>query len=98
MRKILIAAAAIASLGTALPASAQESIAVPYRDLNLDTVEGQKALDRRIVNAARKVCGLDEVRTGTRIRPPKEQECYRTAMVQAKARVAAIIAAEQRGG
>ncbi|QYU68553.1 UrcA family protein [Leptolyngbya sp. 15MV] len=98
MRRILIAAAAIASLGTALPASAQESIEVTYRDLNLDTAEGQKALDRRIVRAARQVCGLEDIHTGTRIRPAREQQCYRTALVQAKARVAAIIEAEKRGG
>jgi UrcA family protein len=98
MRKILIAAAALATLGVAVPATAQESIAVPYRDLNLATPEGQRALDNRINRAARQVCFLDEVQTGTRLRDPAKQECYRQARLKARQAMASLIAAEQRGG
>lgn len=98
MRKILIAAAALASLGVAVPATAQESIAVPYRDLNLATPEGQRALDSRIHRAARQVCGLDEIETGTRIRKPVKQECYSQARLKAREAVARIRSTDQLGG
>lgn len=45
---------------TPVTASAQEvasSIAVPYSDLNLRSEAGLKALDSRLVNAIRFVCG-----------------------------------------
>jgi UrcA family protein len=48
-----------------MPASAEEGIArivVRYGDLNLASAEGARALHRRIVNAARRVCGGDSAR------------------------------------
>jgi len=98
MRKILIAAAALASLGTTLPVAAQESIAVPWRDLNLASPEGQNALDARIARAARKVCRLDELKPGSRIREPARKECYRQARLKARDDVALLRTTRQLGG
>lgn len=98
MRKILIASAALATLGTALPVAAQESIAVEYRDLNLATPAGQRTLDFRINRAARQVCFLDEQQTGTRVRDAAKDECYRQARLKSRQAMAAIVAADQRGG
>ncbi len=102
MRQFLIAAAALATLGLAVPATAQasieESIDVPYRDLNLHSVEGQQALDGRIDRAARKVCGMGEQRTATRLRNPVSVECYRQARLKAREQVARIRNAEALGG
>lgn len=98
MREFLIAAAALATLGLAVPATAQESIDVPYRDLNLGTAAGQKALDGRIDRAARKVCGMNEQRSGTRLRNPASAECFRQARLKARNDVARIRNAESLGG
>ncbi len=98
MRKILIAAAALATLGTALPVAAQETISVSWRDLNLASPEGQRALDFRINRAARQVCGLDDAETGTRIREPVKKECYRQARLKARNDVARLRSTEQLGG
>ena len=53
----LLAAASLATLS--VPVSAKEvRFEVEYTDLNLATAKGQETLDRRIVNAARKACGV----------------------------------------
>lgn len=97
MKTPLMALAASLAVLTAVPASA-ESITVEHRDLNLSSPEGQAALDQRIDRAARKVCGLDEQRTGTRLAPLKDTKCYRQAKAQVKQQVAAAVAAQQLGG
>ena len=61
MLKITAIAALALGLVAAAPAIAQTQgeavIAVPYADLNLNSDEGRAALDRRLTQAARKVCG-----------------------------------------
>ncbi|MEL6485680.1 MAG: UrcA family protein [Pseudomonadota bacterium] len=61
MLKISAIAALALGLAAAAPAAAQAegqaAIAVPYADLNLNSEEGRAALDRRLTQAARKVCG-----------------------------------------
>ena len=95
----VMALAATCAALAALPAAAQDrSVAVPYADLNLATPEGQAALDQRINRAARQVCGLDEVRTGTRLRSNIDRECFRQARTQVKQQVAAALAQQQLGG
>lgn len=97
MKTPLLALAASLAVLTTVPASA-ESITIRYRDLDLGSPAGQAALAQRIELAARKVCGLDEPRTGTRLAPLKDMKCYRQAKAQAKQQVAAAIMAQQRGG
>lgn len=98
MKTTLMAFAAIATVGTALPAAAEESMNIQYRDLNLATSEGQQILDRRIDRAARSVCGLDDVATGTRLRSNEARNCYREAKAKAKKQFAKVTEAEQLGG
>ena len=97
---IALAATLAATLAPVAAASAatQNSVTVEYRDLNLASPEGQAALDRRVSQAARKVCGFDAVRTGTRLAPLKDMDCYREAKAKAKQQVAATVAAQQLGG
>ena len=89
--------ATIATPAIAGPESGQ-SISVEYRDLNLSTPEGQEQLDRRIDDAARQVCQLDTVRTGTRINSRSSQECFENARKSVETQVARLIRNEQRGG
>ncbi len=98
MKTPLMAFAALATMATALPAGAQESMAITYRDLNLQTVEGQKVLDQRIDQAARKVCGYDQIRSGSRLRSKESTNCYRKAKAQAEKHFAAVVEAQQLGG
>lgn len=89
------AVAAIACLHTA-PAAAK-SVAVEYRDLDLTSEKGRKQLDRRINKAARQVCGVDEVTTGSRLKALSLQ-CYRKAKKDAAVQVASVIESRSLGG
>ncbi len=98
-------ALAVASLGlaaTSAPAFAgttdARSVEISAAGLDLSTPEGQRMLDQRINQAARKVCGYDKVRTGTRIRSHESVECLAKARASAKSQVATLIADQQRGG
>ena len=93
----LTAAAAIATALSAVPAAA-DNIGVQWRDLNLETVEGQRTLDRRIDSAARKVCGMDEALTGTRFVPHEVKQCFSEAKASAESQVAAIRNETRLGG
>lgn len=94
--------ALIAALGLALPAAPalaqNEPVDIKYKDLDLATPEGQAKLDRRIDKAARKACGADQSRTGTRIAKRDVTACVAAAKRQASQQMAAIIEQEKRGG
>ncbi|NVD44484.1 UrcA family protein [Qipengyuania atrilutea] len=96
------ALAAIAALSLSAPAvvhaQEEQTIHVEYKDLNLTSQKGQRALERRINAAAREVCGIDFAPTGTRIVHPKARECYDKAMSGAMTRYAALVADSQLGG
>ncbi|MEM7665352.1 MAG: UrcA family protein [Pseudomonadota bacterium] len=102
MKILALAAATVGLAVTATPAFAgstdKQSIDVSFADLNLSTPEGQETLDKRIKTAARKACGLDQVRTGTRIKSSSATNCYNNAMTSVKRQVAAAVADQQRGG
>ena len=53
----LIPIALVASVVAVSPARADNSRTVSYADLDLDSPAGRAALDRRIENAVRQVCG-----------------------------------------
>jgi UrcA family protein len=56
-------------------------VAVRYGDLNMDSVDGQRALQRRIERAARKVCpdsGAQDLRARV-----AAQQCQRQAIAEA---------------
>lgn len=102
MKIFALAAATVGLAVTAAPAFAgsegKQSIDVSFADLNLSTPEGQETLDNRIEAAARKACGIDKVRTGTRIKSSSATRCYNSAMTSVKRQVASAIADQQRGG
>lgn len=63
-----------------------KTMRVQTSDLDLSTEAGARQFDRRVQRAAREVCGLSEIRTGSRITSSDAQDCYdnavRTARVQ----------------
>jgi UrcA family protein len=75
-----------------------QSVQIKFADLNLSTAEGQATLDRRINSAARKVCRLDEQRTGTRIPSHERKVCFAKAKASAKQQMASAINQTRRGG
>lgn len=89
MKKTAIALAAISTIFAAQPAFA-EAATVSYKDLDLTTEQGQKELDRRIDNAARDVCGMNESRTGTRMVSTDARKCYKEARQKLEKRLAAL--------
>jgi UrcA family protein len=96
-------AASIAATGLAAPAFAGETgetrtTAVRYSDLDLDTAAGQRKLERRLELAARDVCGVDEVVTGSRLASSSSRACYTETLENLSREVAMRIdRAAQRG-
>ncbi len=94
-----ISAALLAAtiVATPLVASAQDgatrTTGVTYRDLDLTTQAGRTELDRRIDNAAREACGMDEVVLGTRLPTSGQNRCYRDAKAQLNQRFAQLVSA-----
>ena len=78
MKFLILASATALGLLTvvAVPAAASEvRFEIDYADLNLQSKEGQRALDRRIEHAARKACGFDKLATGSRIQSREARGC-----------------------
>ncbi|MBD3729831.1 MAG: UrcA family protein [Sphingomonadales bacterium] len=97
LTRSLAAAAMIGSIALAGPAYA-ETMSIQYKDLNLATAKGQKILEARIDQAAREVCGANDLRTGTRVRSAAERACVADAKAKAKEQFAALIEDKQLGG
>jgi UrcA family protein len=103
MKTLAIAAAAFGLACTTTPAFATQAMTtkamdIKVDDIDLETTKGQKILERRIDRAARIVCGVGEIRTGTRIRSHEARVCLNEAKAQAREQVAALAADRQRGG
>src|SRR4029077_21275791 len=104
---VLTAAAATASAGTACAehsaaaTSTASSVRVSYRDLDLATDAGSRALYERITQAAHKVCAVSDIRDLTAL--AQSDSCERAAVSQAVQQVhgprlaALAAAAPQRG-
>ena len=84
--------------GAAFAETAGNSVAVRFADLDLGTPDGQQQLDRRIARAARQVCALDDIATGTRIRSSEADACYRQALRNVRTSVAEAVSASRKGG
>ncbi|MXP47860.1 UrcA family protein [Altererythrobacter luteolus] len=97
MKRPLIALAAITTMAAAAPAFAEE-IQVNHHDLNLTTIEGQQTLDRRVDRAAKRVCGYNELRSGSRFVTPSMRSCLAKAKAGANSQVAAIVDDKRLGG
>ena len=106
MQKVIVMAASLlataglfaATPGVALAQGERVTIAVNHADLDLATPEGQRRLERRIGNTARKICGLDSQNTGTRMASPEAADCYRQAISDVRQRLATVIESSRNGG
>ena len=87
------------SPGPAMAAETNVPVAtVKTSDLNLSDPAAQQILDRRIDRAARKMCGLDQIRTGSLLASPQARECYREAVRSTRDQLARIEQNARRGG
>ena len=65
-------------------ASALPRVTVSYEDLDLNSVEGQETLHRRLSRAAREVCGSSNLRrVGSLARATANKNCYDQALAEA---------------
>jgi len=79
---VLATCTAIGAIGTATAASADSpALKVSYSDLNLSTEQGSLALYGRIVEAARLVCAVDDIRDLRAF--SKARACRQQAIAQA---------------
>ncbi len=68
--------------------STGQSVTVRFADLDLSTAVGQQKLERRIERAARQVCALDDVTTGTRVPSGEASACYHQTLRNVRSSVA----------
>ena len=100
MKTIALAAAAIGLVATPAFAGTAElpTAKVSVAGLDLDSPEGQKMLDQRIDRAAKSVCRVSDIRTGTRLKSAEARDCYTKAKASAKRQVAAMMDDQRLGG
>ena len=96
MKTALLTLSALA-LVAGTPATASDFV-VQYNDLDLSNAAGQKTLERRIDTQARKFCGVDSTRTGTRAKPRGANECFQSARQAAREQMSELVARAQKGG
>lgn len=98
----MMLAAALSMTISPAPAFAQErqptTVAVRTSDLNFSDPATRRVLDHRIERAARSACGLDDIRTGTRLGSSDDRACYRQALHATRMQVAEIAENARRGG
>lgn len=102
MNTLALATATLGLALTATPAFAGSddfhSQKVSFAGLDLETAEGQRLFEERVVRAARKVCGYDERRVGTLIRSSRARDCMAKAKASARNQMVAIAENQRRGG
>lgn len=95
---IALALSAAAFTLPALPAAAADGqMAVSYSDLNLTSEHGQRVLARRIDSAARAICKMDGIQTGTLLPNSQARACYERAKATATEQIAERVAQDKRG-
>lgn len=98
---LTLAAAAIGITGMAAPAMANnitvKTETVSYAGINLNTIEGQDLLERRVESAARRVCNYDRSIKGAGPRRDA-RKCLAKARIKARQQVATVIEDQRRGG
>lgn len=97
---LALTAAALALPATA-PAHAEtprHSVAVTYDDLNLRIEKGQRILARRLDAAAREVCAMDRLTTGSRLPARGAAACYGETRARVAEQFAQLVSNERRGG
>ncbi|MFB0611220.1 UrcA family protein [Aurantiacibacter poecillastricola] len=96
-----LAAAIAASAMIATPALATNELptaTVRYNDLDLSTQQGQDALERRLHNAAREVCGIDPRTTGFALPTAESRKCYSETIKSFEREIALRAEQQQRRG
>ena len=88
----ILAAAALGAAAVFAAPAAAETVDIKYADLDLSTRAGQDKLERRIHNAARSACGMDEVRTGRVSTTTAQRQCYEQTKASVHEQVAETIA------
>ena len=96
---LALAAAAVFITPVAAMAAPQQTATagVRYKDLDLTTEAGQKELEDRLDKAAREVCGMDDIGTGTRVSSRGSRDCYRDARQQLGEQVTRLAKADAAG-
>ena len=73
---------------TAEPVAQTQQATVNFSDLNLNSAEGQETLYYRISNAAKQVCGSQDVRqAGGVAQAARNEDCYQQSLSRALAEV-----------
>ena len=90
--KGVIATVAVFAVSVPAIASADElkgrTEKVTYADLDVQKEEGASVLYRRLQQASKQVCGVESVRAAGGIRErARQQECYRSTLNEAVARI-----------
>ena len=96
---LITAGALRAAPALAEPASGETQTYVSYvktADLDLSSKRGQRALDRRVAQAAREVCGIPS--DVDLVGQNKARECRADAVAKATGERDALLAAAKRGG
>ncbi len=93
-----VLALAAATLAVPAVAADEDATTVRYADLDLTTEHGQEVLSRRIDAAARAMCGMDDVRTGTIMRNSKAGKCFERARASVNEQVAQLVARSKTRG
>ena len=89
--------AATVTPATAHAETVRQSQEVRFNDLDLASSQGKHQLERRIQRAARTVCGMDEIATGTRLASREASRCYNQALRDTREQTAAAIANGRQG-
>ncbi|MXP40213.1 UrcA family protein [Altererythrobacter soli] len=100
IRTLTLSSAIAAALvcGPAIAADdAPRSVEVRYHDLDLTSAAGASELDRRLDKAAKSVCQIDQVATGTRIASREARACYKETKERLGDNIAAAVAKKERG-
>ena len=93
-----LATAPAAARGVAQPSDGAPSVAIEWRDLDLDTAQGRRTLDRRIESGAAKACRASDINTGSRLAAREVRDCMETARREANAQVARMRSATRSRG
>lgn len=97
LRGLAIAITLAATSAQAAPERVSTSVTVVYTDLDLATPAGQRSLHHRIAQAARRVCGIEEATTGTRMTSVDASDCYQQALRNVRTHVADAMRRSQAG-
>lgn len=94
----LACAGLLLSTGVAAEERDTRTTGVTYQDLDLSTEEGRTELARRIDNAAKTVCGVNEREVGSNIMSRESRACYRNAKRELERHFAQVVEERSRAG